>query len=160
MSTIFGSHWFYSKSSLKENENVVPEQLHFVTVLSAICKSATTNHAMIGPIKNGLIGRHGDHAQNHVVVELESAEEHVRLLIISAVIIGLWFFINKSLICLFAKNKLKNHQQWSRLSSKHLQWRCLSIKYLCARNSNQSWSKLFPYWRLLEIQWTLSSYRR
>ena len=71
------------------------EQLHFVTVLNGICKSATTNHATIGLIKNGLIGQLGHLAQNHVVVAPESAEEHVKLLITSAAI-GLWFFIDSS----------------------------------------------------------------
>ena len=98
---LFGLKHF--KSSLKENENVVPEQLHFVTVLSAICKSAMMNHATIGQIKDGLIGQHGDLAQNHVVVEPESAEEHVKLLITSAAMIGIWFFIIYSFICLFQK---------------------------------------------------------
>ena len=72
------------------------EQLHFVTVLNGICKSATTNHATIGLIKNGLIGQLGGLAQNRVVVASESAEEHVKLLITSAVMIGLGFLINSS----------------------------------------------------------------
>ena len=79
------------------------EQLHFVTVLNGICKSATMNHATIGLIKNGLIGQLGRLAQNHVVVALESAEEHVKLLITSAAMIGIWFFIIYSFICLFQK---------------------------------------------------------
>ena len=57
------------------------------------------NHVMIGQTKDGLIGQHGDLAQNHVVVVLESAEEHVKLLITSAAMIGFWFFINYSFIC-------------------------------------------------------------
>ena len=82
------------------------EQLHFVTVLNEICKSATTNHATIGLIKNGLIGQLGRHAQNHVVVVPESVEEHVKLLITSAVMIGLWFFINSTGLL---KKQIKNH---------------------------------------------------
>jgi len=85
----------------------VQVQLHFVMVLSVICKSATTNHATIGLIKNGLTGQLGRHAQNHVVVALESAEEHVKLLITSAVMIGLWFFINLSFAVLLKKKTNK-----------------------------------------------------
>ena len=82
-------------------------QLHFVMVLSVICKSATTNHATIGLIKNGLIGQLGGLAQNHVVAAPESAEEHVKLLITSAVMIGLWFFINSSFTGLLKKTNQK-----------------------------------------------------
>ena len=95
------------KSRIKENEHVVQEQLHFVTVLNGICKSATTNHATIGLIKNGLIGQLGHLAQNHVVVAPESAEEHVKLLITFAAMKGLWFLINLNFTGKLKKTYLK-----------------------------------------------------
>ena len=79
------------------------EQLRFATVLNVICKSAMMSHAMIGQTKDGLIGQDGDLARNHVVVALESEDEHVKLLITSAAMIGLWFFIK--LICLLQKTR-------------------------------------------------------
>ena len=73
------------QSFIKENELAVLEQLDFVMGPSVICKCAMMNHVTIGQIKDGLIGQHGDHAQNHVVVAPESDAEHAKLLITSAV---------------------------------------------------------------------------
>ena len=73
------------QSFIKENELAVLEQLDFVMGPSVICKCAMMNHVTIGQIKDGPIGQHGDHAQNHVVVAPESDAEHAKLLITSAV---------------------------------------------------------------------------
>ena len=66
---------------MKESEHAPQEQLHFVMVPNATCKRAMTNHAMIGQIRNGLIGPHGASVRNHVMVALESEDDFAKTLI-------------------------------------------------------------------------------
>ena len=66
------------KNQLKESGNVLQEQLHFVMVQNVTCKRAMTSRAMIGQIKNGLIGPHGANVRNHVMVAPESEDDFAK----------------------------------------------------------------------------------
>ena len=69
--------------SLKENENAVQEQLHFVTDQNATCKVAMTSRVTIGQIRAGLIGPHGVNVQNRVMVVPENVDDFAKTLIIA-----------------------------------------------------------------------------
>ena len=85
---------------LKENENAVQEQLHFVTDLNATCKVAMTSRVTIGQIRAGLIGPLGVNVQNRVMVVPENVDDFVKTLIIAVETIQTtkWFHAMKTVV--------------------------------------------------------------